>query len=385
VDTGRVIHKRYLLQHLIEQGKACTVYQSFDQVLQRTVVVKVIPPEHIPAYKAAIHATAQLTHPNIIGLFDVIVEPEVMYVIQEYVKGNRLDALMRSHITPYETINIGIQICQALLYASRKTCHGDLTPNSIIRDASGHVYINNFALPSDTQYFTAWSVVGSGGFVLSDPELPSGQITDGRNGDDTRAVGLLLYQLLAGHAPDATQVAPPVDGRMRFQRHVPPEVCEIIARAVVRVHPQRIQTADDLFAELKHLAEILETVQAPESPIEKVIPTKKSSPASLPSIHRHSTRQTGNLVSVLPSYEKSFEAATLRKSEGITGIQVPPTTSHLSLSAKLAITRQVAYSAQLGPQTQSHKINPQVLFLIGLVLFALFFGIGYMLAYATLP
>src|SRR5262249_43722517 len=161
--------------------------------------------------------------------------------------------MLRSNLTLSEVTDLGMQICRALIYAgtsSHKICHGDLTPSSIIRDNTGHIRINNFALPSDIQYFTAWSTVGSGGFVLSDPELPYGQVSEGRRGDDTRAVGILLYQLLAARSADATQVEPPIDGRLRFQRHVPPELCEVIARSIVRIHPQRISTTESLYTEL---------------------------------------------------------------------------------------------------------------------------------------
>ena len=73
VETGRIIHGRYLLQRLLKQGQCCAVYQSSDQVLQRNVVVKIVPAEHIPAYRAALRATSQLAHPNIIGIYDLII------------------------------------------------------------------------------------------------------------------------------------------------------------------------------------------------------------------------------------------------------------------------------------------------------------------------
>jgi len=165
VNTGRVINKRYLLQHVIERGTACTIYQGEDHTLRRPIAVKVVPAEYIPAYRAAIRATAQFAHPNITGLFDVIMESETLYIIQEHVIGDSFAKLLRSNLTPLEVTDLGIQICRALIYAgtvSHKTCHGDLTPSSIIRDSSGHIRINNFALPSDIQYFTAWSTMGGG-------------------------------------------------------------------------------------------------------------------------------------------------------------------------------------------------------------------------------
>ncbi len=206
METGRVINRRYLLQRLLKQGRVCLVYQGVDQVLQRPVAVKSVPARHIPAYRAAIRMASHFSHPNIIGLYDLIAEPETLYVVQEYVEGNDFAALLQSSLTPYEVADFGAQICQALLFASnsaRKVCHGDLTPTAVLRDRQGLVRVNNFALPSDLYYFENWSVMGSAGVVVSDEDLPWGQWSEGRHADDTRAVGLLLYQLLAGRSPGA--------------------------------------------------------------------------------------------------------------------------------------------------------------------------------------
>src|ERR1700730_5719259 len=115
-ETGRMISRRYLLQRLLKQGQACAVYQGFDQVLQRTVAVKVAPAEHIPAYRAALRATSQFSHANITGTYDLIVEPDSLYLVQEYVDGDDFATLLQGQMIPYEVVDIGVQICQALLY-----------------------------------------------------------------------------------------------------------------------------------------------------------------------------------------------------------------------------------------------------------------------------
>ena len=82
METGRVINRRYLLQRLIKHGQVCAIYQGTDQVLQRTVAIKVVPSSDITAYRAAIKLTAHFSHPNIVGLYDLVVEPETLYIIQ---------------------------------------------------------------------------------------------------------------------------------------------------------------------------------------------------------------------------------------------------------------------------------------------------------------
>src|SRR5579885_3042535 len=107
VETGRIIQRRYLLQQFVKQGQACAVYQGFDHVLQRTVAVKVIPPEHIPTYRAAIKATSQFSHPHIVGIYDVLVENESLYLVQEFVEGNDFSSLLQTSLAAHQVAELG--------------------------------------------------------------------------------------------------------------------------------------------------------------------------------------------------------------------------------------------------------------------------------------
>jgi hypothetical protein len=345
----------------------------------------------VPAYRAAIHTTAQLSHPNITGLFDIIVEPDTLYIVQERLTGYGFGAMLRSNLTPFQVCDLGIQICQALIYTSssaHKICHGDLTPGAITRDPDGHVHINNFALPSDMSYFTAWSVVGGNGFVLSDTELPWGQMSEGRRGDDTRAVGLLLYQLLASRSADATKVEPPTDGILRFQRNVPRDLCEVVARAIMRTHPQRLATAESLYAELKQLAEMLEPL-VEASPAEEVARLQPFPPVPSPLPQARPAIPTGNLVSTLPSRDRAFDAALtsrddpspLTAADIALSSAVPSPVSDMSM--KLVAARQAAYATLSQTESQPAKTNLMAIILMCLVFFAVFFGVGFLIAQAV--
>lgn len=378
VETGRVIQRRYLLQRLVKQGQICAVYQGFDQVLQRPVAVKVAAAEQTATYRAALRLTSQFAHPNIIGVYDLIIEPDAFYLVQEYVDGDDFSALLQTQLTPYQVADFGVQVCRALMYAgtpSRKVCHGDLTPAAVIRDRSGLVRVNNFALPSDTNYFTTWSVVGNDGRALADAQLPWGQLTDERRADDARAVGLLLYQTLTARAPGATAVEPPADGRLRFQRNVPPELCNIVARAIVRQHPQYITTAEALYAELKPLAEAL------EPPI--VVTTSMAGMDEL-SVRSQPLMGGGQMAGVAVR-ETGAAVPFTEGNAPFTGMEsalTPSSATVADLPAKLATARQAAY-AQVAPAGQERKLNLPVLIGLGLALFAIFFIVGFFLSRAV--
>src|SRR5260370_38267765 len=143
-----------------------------------------------------------------------------------------------------------MRICQAVIHddnSSNRVYHGDLVPASIMRDIHGLVRVNNFALPSDLHYFRNWIIMGGDDIDVSDTELPWGQQSEGRRADDTRAAGLLLYQLLAGRTPGASVVEPTPDGRLRFHRNVPPELCETFAPPILCQPPQHISTPEALY------------------------------------------------------------------------------------------------------------------------------------------
>lgn len=383
METGRVINRRYLLQRLVKQGQVCAIYQGTDQVLQRLVAIKAVPAPHILTYKAAIKMTAHFSHPNVVGIYDLVIEPEMLYIVQEYIDGINFSGLLQTQLSFYEVAGIGMQICQALIYAdnsSRRVSHGDLAPSSIMRDTRGLVRVNNFALPSDLGYFQSWSIMGGDGIAISDMELPYGQQSEERRADDTRAVGLLLYQLLTGRAPGSIFVEPPPDGLLRFQRNTPPELCEAVARAVVRQHPQRISTPEALYADLKTVSEKLVQPTPVVMPVNYKTYQRREEPLV---INQPSTTAGGKLASALPirntEYPNPGPGRSSYRSEPSVILpveEVAPTSPTVAdVSVKLAAARQAAYPEPVVQRKRSS--SALTILLIGLVVFALLFVVGY--------
>ncbi len=377
VETSRIISDRYLLQRMIKQGQICTLYQGIDQRLQRGVAIKVVPATYIHVYKAAVRLTAQFSHPNIVGLYDMISDAQTLYLVEEYIEGNDFDALLKLQLTPYEVADLGTQICQALLYAylhpMRHVSHGDLTPAAVMRDRKGIVHVNNFALPSDISYFTLWSSLGGAaneGNVVADRELPWGHYSDERQADDMRALGLLLYQLLSSHSE------PPPDGRLRFTRSTPPELCELVARTVVRQHPQHISTADVLYSELRSLADSLE----PAVPIEinGSFPQEPSYPRQI------QPPASGKLVPPLAARENAPVglAAYHENTPNQAALEPAPTVADIPVN--LATAQQAVYP-EMGEQPVSHRLSLSALIVLCLVIFALFFIVGYFGGHLLFP
>jgi serine/threonine protein kinase len=379
VEVGHVIDRHYLVQRLAKQGQVSTVYQGFDQKLQRVIAVKAVPNSYAPMYRDAARLTAQFSHPNIITLYDLIPGAEMLYLVQEYIDGQDFAALAQMQLTPYEVVDIGRQICLALLYAgadSRRVCHGDLTPAAILLDQYGVVRVNNFALPTDARYFTAWSILGGNGVPLLRSGQPPGIASEERSANDVRAVGLLLYQLLT------SRLEPPSSGQLRFPSSVPGDVCEVVARAILRQHPQNIRDAATLHDDLSALADLLEPpaavptgdaaypatlYQQPPVPVQ-VSPSiaVASNPLILPGIQPQSGRGLSTYAGAAP--DPRFEAepnAALTVADPALMIAPAP-----------AYPQSPAYQEVQAP-TSAGKSSLWLLLILGLVIFALFFIVGY--------
>ena len=372
METGRVIHGRYLLQRLIKQTAFCRVYQGTDQRLQRTVAVKSVLAPHMLAYQTAMKMTANFSHAHIIGLYDLVIEPDALYIVQEYVEGTPFTALVQSQLSPHEIAEIGWQMCLALMYAgssSRRTSHGDLTPAALLRDRQGMVRLTGFALPDNRAYFEKWSRLGGDGVALLETELPPGQQNEARKADDTRAVGLLLYQLVT------CSLEPPPDDQLRFPRATPPELCETLARTIVRQHPQHINTPEALYAQLKVLAEALE----PGLPTPAPAAAYQLEEAQLA---QYSPVGVGKLTPTLPAREtgqggRGFSSYS-GKLPALETASALPRETNASLNVA---RRQSGYLPAPPPQKASPTL---MLLLFGLLAFGLFFAVGYVLGHVLI-
>lgn len=393
METGLLIYERYRLQNLIQQGTSSSIYYGVDEVLSRAVAVKVVPAQDMAAYRSAIKMTANFSHPNIVGLYDLIIETNRLYVVQEFIEGENFAALMQKALTPFAVVDIGSQICEALLYAgssTRRVMHGDLTPEAILRDRNGFVRVNNFALPSDLAYFQKWSTMGGDGPALAETELPWGVASDARRADDTRAVGLLLYQLLASRAPGTNVVEPRPDGRLSFQRNVPPELCETVARAVARQHPNAITTPESLYAELRVLAD------AYEPPVPAAIPVTSAQDEQALALQRAAAG--GRLATALPIRDTDRSGLNISpfssgQSARLPAADVAPSSPTIADPAlKLASARQAPYSeyqqrGQLhqGQQARQGRSALLPILVICLVVFVILFLIGYFAGQFLIP
>ena len=270
---ARPIIGRYQIERELGRGAMGMVYLGNDPKISRTVAIKTMAlAEEFDSgnldevkrrfYKEA-ETAGQLSHPNIVTIYDVGEEHDLAYIAMDYIEGNSLDFHVEadSLLSLEEVFDIGINIADALDYAhERKVVHRDVKPANIMYDVDGHVLkIMDFGIAclTDNSKTRTGTVLGSP-FYMS-PEQIAGRRVDGRS--DLFSLGVSLYQLFTGQLPFSGdsmaalmyQIAneKPVSIR-KVREELPVCLVRIINRAMEKDVDKRFQTgrllADALFS-----------------------------------------------------------------------------------------------------------------------------------------
>src|SRR5271154_2366343 len=122
VDTPRIYSGRYELTHLIARGGMAQVYRAMDRQLERPVALKVLFPElsvdpnFVERFRREAQAAANLSHPNIVPIFDWGEDNGTYFIVMELVEGTSLDQLLKESrtLSPAKSAQVAIQVANAL-------------------------------------------------------------------------------------------------------------------------------------------------------------------------------------------------------------------------------------------------------------------------------
>lgn len=259
---GSVSH--YTLLERLEPSGPGELYRARDTRLGRTVTVRLLPPGY-PAgpierqwlFDSA-KAVIALSHPNITLLYDAGEHEGRAFLVFEFLKGQTLRAEMAGRpMNVRRAVELAVQMTDGVAEAhGAGFFHGGLSPDSIVITARGHAKIPAFELASRSGFEQ-----DGRGVRLRDydsPEEARGQAPDDRS--DIYSVGAVLYEMLTTRRPPHKGAAAP----SASNPHVPPELDEVVLRAVAPNPELRIQSAATLAAELRSLAAILDVRGAAE-------------------------------------------------------------------------------------------------------------------------
>jgi serine/threonine protein kinase len=222
---------RYVMIRTLGQGGASTVYLAEDLTLNRKVAIKVgraafLGKEAQARFVQEAMVLAQMVHPNIVAIYDLVQTNELSGVVLEYVDGGDLGGRLRDRAWKFdEAARLVATLARAVDYAhSNGVLHRDLKPSNIMFDKNGTPKITDFGLAKltgeqqeDAMTTTEGTVMGTPAYMS--PEQARGEI--GRIGPaaDVHALGVILYELLAGHRP--FKGGTPIELIMQVQSYLP--------------------------------------------------------------------------------------------------------------------------------------------------------------------
>ena len=285
LTPGRVIAGRYEVLQLLGEGGMGAVFKAMDRQLDRVVALKVIRPElagHptvLHRFKQELLLARQVTHRNVIRIFDLGVAEGLHFITMDFVPGRDLNALLEERkFTPGETVKIIRQVAEALDAAhTESVIHRDLKPHNIMLTEAGKVYVMDFGLARsvETSGITRTGALLGTPTYMS-PEQAKGVTVDTRS--DLFSLGIIFYEMLAGEVPfkadtvlgmllKRTQEAPPPPAQVNPA--VPHALSEIVMKCLAIDPANRYQTAAELSQDLQTFEEETGGVPAKASTIIK--------------------------------------------------------------------------------------------------------------------
>ena len=267
LQPGVVFGGRYEIVRVLGQGGMGAVYQARDRELDRLIALKVIRPELatdpaiLQRFKQELILARNITHKNVVRIYDLGEAEGIRFISMEYVDGEDLRTLLRHQgkFSSREASRMIEQVCRALDAAHAEgVIHRDLKPQNIMRDKHGRIVVMDFGLArslGETGLTQTGAIVGT--LEYMSPEQALGTQLDQRS--DIFSVGLIFYELLTGKAPyEADTAIASLMKRTRedarpasdVDRSVPKSLSAIVGRCLEREPANRYHSVVELLQQL---------------------------------------------------------------------------------------------------------------------------------------
>ena len=264
---GKMLDNRYEILERIGTGGMAVVYKAKCHRLNRLVALKILKSDLAQdedfrrRFNAESQAVAQLSHPNIVSVYDVSRGGDTEYIVMELIDGITLKQYMekRGQLNWRESLHFITQIMRGLSHAhSRGIVHRDIKPQNVMVLRDGSVKVADFGiacLENSAQTLTQ-EALGSVHYIS--PEQARGERTDARS--DIYSSGVVMYEMLTGRLPfegdSAVSVAiqhlssVPLAPR-ELNAEIPQQLELICMKAMTPDLSRRYASADAMIADLE--------------------------------------------------------------------------------------------------------------------------------------
>lgn len=280
--TGKILDERYELIEKIGSGGMADVYKAKDILLDRIVAVKILHSsfaednDFIVRFRHEAQSAGKLSHPNIVGIYDVGCDGDVHYIVMEYVEGETLKQYIQNHpnIPIDTTVRIAIEIGYALEEAhANGIIHCDIKPHNVLLTRTGKVKVTDFGIAraiNSSTVLDKQSILGSVHYLS--PEQAAGDKITAKT--DIYSLGIVLYEMLTHHLPFEGETAVSI-ALQHMQGDIPrptkynpaisPMLEECLLTALQKDPDKRYDTVSDFISELKIAQGFTTTIYKPAS------------------------------------------------------------------------------------------------------------------------
>ncbi|GAA2680788.1 MULTISPECIES: serine/threonine-protein kinase [Actinoplanes] len=291
IRPGVTLGGRYRLEERIAGGGMGDVWRGTDNVLGRTVAVKILLPALLDEpgfaerFRGEARTMATINHPGVVDVYDYGSDQQLAFLVMEYVEGDALSRTLSrvGRLTPARTMALVAQAADALQAAhANGIVHRDVKPGNLLVRPNGTLVLTDFGIARSAmvgQLTVAGAVLGTASYIS--PEQAAGDVATPAS--DVYALGVVAYQCLSGHRP--FDGATPIEIAMKHVREtprplpgdIPPAVRAIVERALAKDPAARWPSAAAMAAVARQAASSLTTTVQP--PVSQPIRATPVSPA----------------------------------------------------------------------------------------------------------